>query len=187
MDQPDYPGTYSIYPGYEMQLQPAHHNMMPGKTHTLPHPHHHHHHHHNQMHQDKSRTRDDQSLHYNTGTMSAKSSYMSAPSPAPPADGSYYNMSDRYLSYPPPLEYQPQPTPPMPPMPSLPVQANGSLTRSARIVPPPDVLRNTNNGGPHHHGIMTVTGKTPSISAPSPINVNAGYHIPPTEHDGHLV
>ncbi|XP_055904488.1 nephrin isoform X2 [Eupeodes corollae] len=30
-----------------------------------------------------------------------KGSYISSPSPAPPPDGSYFNMSDKYLSYPP--------------------------------------------------------------------------------------
>lgn len=31
-----------------------------------------------------------------------KNNYVTAPSPGPPLDGSYYNMnSDRYLSYPP--------------------------------------------------------------------------------------
>lgn len=79
-----------------------------------------------------------------------KSSYVSAPSPAPPADGSYYNMSDRYLSYPPPLDFQNPP--PIPAHPHLthmhtpitpPLPANGSLVRHPRAVPPPDVLHNT--------------------------------------------
>lgn len=30
-----------------------------------------------------------------------KGSYISSPSPAPPPDGSYFNMSDKYISYPP--------------------------------------------------------------------------------------
>lgn len=41
-----------------------------------------------------ARARDDQ--------MIGKGTYIPAPSPGPPLDGSYYNMnSDRYLSYPP--------------------------------------------------------------------------------------
>ncbi|XP_022909293.1 nephrin isoform X2 [Onthophagus taurus] len=140
MDQQDYNSAYPVYPGYEMQIQPnvAH------KTHTLPHPHHHH------QHTIERRTRDDQSLGYH-GTISGKSSYISAPSPAPPADGSYFNMSDRYLSYPPPLDFQNPP--PVPAHPHLthsmtpatpPLPANGSLLRHQRSgVPPPDVLHNT--------------------------------------------
>ncbi|KAH1018792.1 hypothetical protein HUJ05_006493 [Dendroctonus ponderosae] len=138
----DYPpGAYTVY---EMQMG----NMnMAHKTHTLPHPHHHHHH----MHDTRPRSRDDQSLgHYGPGMgMSAKSSYVSAPTPTPPADGSYYNVADRYLSYPPPLDFQNPPpipahphlqhmTPVTPPLPS-----NGSLLRHQRHVPPPDVLHNT--------------------------------------------
>lgn len=30
-----------------------------------------------------------------------KGNYIPSPSPAPPTDGSYFNMSDKYLSYPP--------------------------------------------------------------------------------------
>lgn len=56
-------------------------------TRTLPHPRH------NPQALDQ-RARDDQ--------MIGKLGYIPAPSPAPPLDGSYYNMnSDRYLSYPP--------------------------------------------------------------------------------------
>lgn len=62
MDQPEYPGSYSIYPGYEMQMQPN----MAHKTHTLPHPHSHSH-----AHTLERRARDDQNLQY-TGTMSGK-------------------------------------------------------------------------------------------------------------------
>ncbi|KAI4470791.1 nephrin [Holotrichia oblita] len=139
MDQQDYPSPYPTCLGYEMQIQPH----MTHKTHTLPHPHHHH-----QHPQDRNRARDDQSLGYH----GSKSLYVSAPSPAPPADGSYYNMSERYLSYPPPLDFQNPPpvpahphithsvTPATPPLP-----ANGSLVRHQRtVVPPPDVLHNTN-------------------------------------------
>ncbi|KAH8299303.1 hypothetical protein KR044_000269, partial [Drosophila immigrans] len=58
---------------------------------TLPHPRH------NNGHA-VAMTRDDQML-------ISKGVYIPSPSPAPPPDGSYYNMnSDRYLSYP-PLEY----------------------------------------------------------------------------------
>ncbi|XP_044759594.1 nephrin isoform X1 [Coccinella septempunctata] len=142
MDQPDYPGAY---PGYELQMQPS----MVNKTHTLPHPHHHHNHQH--MHE-KNRARDDQHLGYHS-TMSAKSSYVSAPSPAPPADGSYFNMSDRYLSYPPPLTFQnPPPIPAHPHMTHTmapitpPLPSNGTLHRQRPPVPPPDVLHNTNQG-----------------------------------------
>ncbi|XP_060520055.1 nephrin isoform X3 [Cylas formicarius] len=141
----DYPP--GAYPVYEMQMGPV---SMAHKTHTLPHPHHHHHH----MHDQRPRARDDQSLGYHSQStgMSAKSSYVSAPTPTPPTDGSYYNVSDRYLSYPPPLDFQSPPpipahphithtvTPATPPLPS-----NGSLLRHQRAhVPPPDVLHNTN-------------------------------------------
>lgn len=59
-------------------------------------------------------------------------------------------MSDRYLSYPPPLDFQNPP--PIPAHPHLgmtmtpatpPLPANGSLLRHQRAVPPPDVLHNT--------------------------------------------
>lgn len=56
-------------------------------TRTLPHPKH-------QIMQQIVPPRDD--------SMIGKNGYLPAPSPAPPLDGSYYNMnSDRYLSYPP--------------------------------------------------------------------------------------
>lgn len=61
MDQPEYPGSYSIYPGYEMQMQPP--PMPHNKTHTLPHAHSHSHQH------DRNRARDDQNLQY-PGTLS---------------------------------------------------------------------------------------------------------------------
>ncbi|KAL3284555.1 hypothetical protein HHI36_018712 [Cryptolaemus montrouzieri] len=83
----------------------------------------------------------------------AKSSYVSAPSPAPPADGSYFNMSDRYLSYPPPLNFQNPPPIPAHPHMTLsmapitpPLPANGTLHRQRPPVPPPDVLHNTSQG-----------------------------------------
>ncbi|CAH0718626.1 unnamed protein product, partial [Brenthis ino] len=53
---------------------------------TLPHPH----------------RNKDMSGHSTLGRSAGKQSYMPAPSPMPPLDGSYFNMaSDRYLSYPP--------------------------------------------------------------------------------------
>lgn len=58
---------------------------------TLPHPRHHH----NTTNMLNNQTRDDQML-------VTKGAYIPSPSPAPPIDGSYYNMnSERYLSYPP--------------------------------------------------------------------------------------
>lgn len=33
-------------------------------------------------------------------------SYISSPSPAPPPDGSYFNMSDKYISYPPVVSWR---------------------------------------------------------------------------------
>lgn len=59
-------------------------------------------------------------------------------------------MSDRYLSYPPPLDFQnPPPIPAHPHMAghtsTPPLPSNGSLLRHQRApVPPPDVLHNTN-------------------------------------------
>lgn len=112
----------------------------------------------------------------------AKSSYISAPSPAPPADGSYYNMSDRYLSYPPPLDYQTVPahphhthqhvTPSPPPLP-----ANGSLLRHQRV-PPPDVLHNTNQNQQILQA-QTLTTKREMSSFGNGYGVN--------EQEGHLV
>ncbi|KAJ3641993.1 hypothetical protein Zmor_028460 [Zophobas morio] len=142
VDQKDYPRPQPICLSDELQMQP---NMV-HNTHTLSHPHHHHQHF---MH-DRTRARDDQNLGYQ-GTMSAKSSYISAPSPAPPADGSYYNMPDRYLSYSPPLDFQdPPPISALPhvghmrnPEPS-PLPATESLLRHQRdAVPSPDGLHKT--------------------------------------------
>lgn len=60
-------------------------------TRTLPHPRH-------NNHIMDTRSRDDQMI---------GKGYMPSPSPAPPLDGSYYNMnSDRYLSYPPMVSMQ---------------------------------------------------------------------------------
>lgn len=59
-------------------------------TRTLPHPRH-------NNHIMDTRSRDDQMI---------GKGYMPSPSPAPPLDGSYYNMnSDRYLSYPPMVSF----------------------------------------------------------------------------------
>ncbi|XP_076263611.1 nephrin adhesion molecule sticks and stones isoform X2 [Rhynchophorus ferrugineus] len=174
----DYPP--GAYPVYEMQMGSM---SMAHKTHTLPHPHHHHHH----MHDTRPRSRDDQSLgQYGPGTgMSAKSSYVSAPTPTPPADGSYYNVSDRYLSYPPPLDFQNPPpvpahphlahtvTPATPPLPS-----NGSLLRHQRHVPPPDVLHNTSQNAQILQA-QTLTQKREMSSFGNGYGVN--------EQEGHLV
>ncbi|XP_030753919.1 nephrin isoform X2 [Sitophilus oryzae] len=175
----DYPP--GAYPVYEMQMGPV---SMAHKTHTLPHPHHHHHH---IMHDTRPRSRDDQSLgQYGPGTgMSAKSSYVSAPTPTPPADGSYYNVSDRYLSYPPPLDFQNPPpvpahphlahtvTPATPPLPS-----NGSLLRHQRHVPPPDVLHNTSQNAQILQA-QTLAQKRELTSFGNGYGVN--------EQEGHLV
>lgn len=97
------------------------------------------------------RARDDQ--------MIGKVGYIPAPSPAPPLDGSYYNMnSDRYLSYP-PMDYPPMEftTPPLP-IGHLPntiginsngviggIGGGGTLRRGQHrgLVPPPDVTHHT--------------------------------------------
>lgn len=113
----------------------------------------------------------------------AKSSYVSAPSPAPPADGSYFNMSDRYLSYPPPLDFQN--APPIPAHPHMthmqsstpPLPSNGSLLRQ-RPVPPPDVLHNTNQN-PQILQAQTLNQKQQLSSFGNGYGVN--------EQEGHLV
>ncbi|KAG5895719.1 hypothetical protein JTB14_025666 [Gonioctena quinquepunctata] len=175
--QPDYPGAYPVYE-MQMPMQPG--VNMAHKTHTLPHPHHHSH----PMNDQRPRARDDQSLGYQGG-MSGKSSYMSAPSPAPPTDGSYYNMSDRYLSYPPPLDFQSGPplpshthiththVPITPPLPS-----NGSLLRHQRVVPPPDVLHNTSQNAQILQA-QTLAQKRELTSFGNGYGVN--------EQEGHLV
>ncbi|XP_056630856.1 nephrin isoform X1 [Diorhabda sublineata] len=175
--QPDYPGAY---PTYEMQMPAQTGINMAHKTHTLPHPHHHHHH---PAHDQRPRARDDQSLVYHGG-MSGKS-FVAAPSPAPPADGSYFNMSDRYLSYPPPLDFQTPP--PIPAHPHLththapmtpPLPSNGSLLRHARAVPPPDVLHNTNT----NNQILQAQSLSQKRELTSFGN---GYGV--NEQEGHLV
>lgn len=91
-------------------------------------------------------------------------------------------MSDRYLSYPPPLDYQTLPahahlhqhvTPSPPPLP-----ANGSLLRHQRIVPPPDVLHNTNQNQQILQA-QTLTTKREMSSFGNGYGVN--------EQEGHLV
>nr|CAH7753210.1 unnamed protein product [Callosobruchus chinensis] len=175
----DYPGAYPVY---EMQL-PSGGLSVAHKTHTLPHPHHHHHHAHDQ----RPRARDDQSLGYHGHGMSGKSSYVSAPTPTPPADGSYYNMSDRYLSYPPPLDFQtPPPVPAHPHMShshgapiTPPLPSNGSLLRHQRgIVPPPDVLHNTSQNAQILQA-QTLAQKRELTSFGNGYGVN--------EQEGHLV
>lgn len=72
---------------------PTHYpNNIANHTRTLPHPRH------NINSNYEPRSRDDQMLN--------KTNYVTAPSPGPPLDGSYYNNSDRYLSYPPMVSSQ---------------------------------------------------------------------------------
>ncbi|XP_037915549.1 nephrin isoform X1 [Hermetia illucens] len=114
-------------------------------TRTLPHPRHN-----NNTTLMDHRSRDDQIL-------MTKGTYIPSPSPAPPLDGSYYNMnSDRYLSYP-PMDYPPMEfsTPPLPLTHMQPNQTmigggsggGGTLRRGAigmrAMVPPPDVTHHT--------------------------------------------
>lgn len=120
---------------------------------TLPHPRH------NTTNLDH-RARDDQML-------LSKGVYIPSPSPAPPPDGSYYNMnSDRYLSYP-PMDY-PQVDFPTPPLPLNHLQQNqatiisggGTLRRGIMRgvvgVPPPDVTHHTNIHLGHPHQQLTL-------------------------------
>lgn len=74
---------------------PTHYpNNIANHTRTLPHPRH------NMNNSNyEPRSRDDQMLN--------KTNYVTAPSPGPPLDGSYYNSSDRYLSYPPMVSSHP--------------------------------------------------------------------------------
>ncbi|XP_075165766.1 nephrin adhesion molecule sticks and stones isoform X1 [Haematobia irritans] len=131
---------------------------------TLPHPRHN-----NGVNIMDHRARDDQML-------INKAVYIPSPSPAPPPDGSYYNMnSDRYLSYP-PMDYaaqidftQPMPMAHLQPVsqasmisgtilaaaPSMGNGGSGTLRRGilkgVSHVPPPDVTHHTttNMGGVH--------------------------------------
>ena len=76
----------SHYPGMGITLN---NNVSSAHTRTLPHPRH------TSVASQHGGTRDDQMI-------GGKGTYIPAPSPGPPLDGSYYNMnSDRYLSYPP--------------------------------------------------------------------------------------
>ncbi|XP_035786557.1 nephrin-like isoform X4 [Anopheles albimanus] len=116
-------------PRYQKEgtLPPYPNNINGAYARTLPHPRH------NPVNY-QQRSHDDQ--------MIERSSYVTAPSPGPPFDGSYYNMnSDRYLSYP-PMDYSAMEmsTPPPPIIPALP-KNTGTLTRmtSRPMVPPPDV------------------------------------------------
>uniref|UniRef100_A0A182FUC4 Uncharacterized protein n=1 Tax=Anopheles albimanus TaxID=7167 RepID=A0A182FUC4_ANOAL len=117
-------------PRYQKEgtLPPYPNNINGAYARTLPHPRH------NPVNY-QQRSHDDQ--------MIERSSYVTAPSPGPPFDGSYYNMnSDRYLSYPPMQDYSAMEmsTPPPPIIPALP-KNTGTLTRmtSRPMVPPPDV------------------------------------------------
>ncbi|XP_047508948.1 nephrin isoform X2 [Pieris napi] len=107
---------------------------------TLPHPHRH----------------KDISGHSTLGRSAGKQNYVPAPSPMPPLDGSYYNMSsDRYLSYPPLIgEYLQQqsgrtPTPPQQyahkPL------SNGGVPSPSHLATPPlnciDALDRQSTGG----------------------------------------
>ncbi|KAL5285587.1 NPHS1.2 family protein [Megaselia abdita] len=107
---------------------------------TLPHPRHHH----NTTNMLSNQTRDDQML-------VTKGAYIPSPSPAPPIDGSYYNMSsERYLSYP-PLDYpiSMDYTPPLPSLQNATIVSTGGGTLRRGImrgmigVPPPDVTHHT--------------------------------------------
>uniref|UniRef100_A0A182J5W1 Uncharacterized protein n=1 Tax=Anopheles atroparvus TaxID=41427 RepID=A0A182J5W1_ANOAO len=130
-------------------------------TRTLPHPRH------NPAVQGfEQRSRDDQLL--------GKPSYVTAPSPGPPFDGSYYNMnSERYLSYP-PMDYPgvELATPPLPIIPSLPhaESASETLRRVARtMVPPPDVTHHTQHrthvhGLPHDAGSLSSSNPSGNLS-----------------------
>lgn len=175
-------------------------DMPPTHTHTLPHPHHHH------PNPEIIRARDDQSIgirkYDQSGNMSAKSSYISAPSPAPPTDGSYYNVADRYLSYPPPLEFSHQNshTPSMATPPPSMQPANGTLRRhhaSQRnnMAVPPDVLHNTSAGVQnqqilHPQGLQGQTHvlRSDCMGPPLTTFANVGsYPGGPIEQEGHLV
>ncbi|XP_041985986.1 nephrin isoform X2 [Aricia agestis] len=114
---------------------------------------------------------------HNTLGRSSGKQYMPAPSPMPPLDGSYYNMSsDRYLSYPPLIgEYLQQqagrtPTPPQQfaaplpaPLPMHDDRAGGTLRRQRLdklAVPPPDVTV-LHQGNCSQHAPTTPTVKQP--------------------------
>ncbi|KAL1398733.1 hypothetical protein pipiens_001200, partial [Culex pipiens pipiens] len=150
-------------------------NIGAAHTRTLPHPRH------NNGPYEQQRSRDDQLI--------GKNNYVTAPSPGPPLDGSYYNMnSDRYLSYPPmPLGFQDYPPmefstpPPLPVIPALPANTNGTLRRgggaSARaMVPPPDVTHHT-----QHSALNSTTS-----SGGGPLNISQVSTSTPKQPQGIL-
>lgn len=118
------------------------------------------------------RARDDQ--------MIGKIGYIPAPSPAPPLDGSYYNMnSDRYLSYP-PMDYPQIEFSTPPPMPLGHMQPNnigggGTLRRGQHgqqirgMVPPPDVTHHTAHTTKSQHDLHnSMNTSTPNGSQQHP-------------------
>ncbi|ETN65697.1 nephrin [Anopheles darlingi] len=163
-------------PRYQKEgtLPPYPNNINGAYARTLPHPRH------NPVNY-QQRSHDDQ--------MIERSSYVTAPSPGPPFDGSYYNMnSDRYLSYP-PMDYSAMEmsTPPPPIIPALP-KNTGTLTRmtSRPMVPPPDVtyhaqsiISESSSSPQHGMGNMastaltgvpgTTTSSIPPQPAPKPL------------------
>nr|XP_040233680.2 nephrin isoform X1 [Anopheles coluzzii]XP_049464367.1 nephrin isoform X1 [Anopheles coluzzii]XP_049464368.1 nephrin isoform X1 [Anopheles coluzzii] len=157
-------------PRYQKEgtLPPYPNNINGAYARTLPHPRH------NPVNY-QQRSHDDQ--------MIERSSYVTAPSPGPPFDGSYYNMnSDRYLSYPPMQQdysAMEMSTPPPPVIPALP-KNTGTLTRTSRpMVPPPDVtyhaqsVVNESSSSPQHMSSSlsnTVLGPSQApVPAPKPL------------------
>ncbi|XP_063704148.1 nephrin isoform X1 [Culicoides brevitarsis] len=135
-------------------------NNMMGNHHTRTLPHPRHHSVINQNYESATRARDDQML--NSKTLN----YVTAPSPGPPLDGSYYNMnSDRYLSYP-PMDYPTLDfsTPPLPMLPAQHLQNTGGgtlrrgMSNHRGLVPPPDVTHVTHNN--MHDNGSTLGGTT---------------------------
>ncbi|XP_045485329.1 nephrin isoform X2 [Pieris rapae] len=107
---------------------------------TLPHPHRH----------------KDISGHSTLGRSAGKQNYVPAPSPMPPLDGSYYNMSsDRYLSYPPLigeyLQQQSARTPTPPQQYAHKPLSNGGVPSPSHLATPPlnciDALDRQSTGG----------------------------------------
>uniref|UniRef100_A0AAG5DPW8 Nephrin n=1 Tax=Anopheles atroparvus TaxID=41427 RepID=A0AAG5DPW8_ANOAO len=151
-------------PRYQKEgtLPPYPNNINGAYARTLPHPRH------NPVNY-QQRSHDDQ--------MIERSSYVTAPSPGPPFDGSYYNMnSDRYLSYPPMQDYSAMEmsTPPPPVIPALP-KNTGTLTRTSRpMVPPPDVtyhaqsIVNESSSSPQHMS-SSLSSAGPPQPAPKPL------------------
>ncbi|KFB47304.1 AGAP010742-PA-like protein [Anopheles sinensis] len=152
-------------PRYQKEgtLPPYPNNINGAYARTLPHPRH------NPVNY-QQRSHDDQ--------MIERSSYVTAPSPGPPFDGSYYNMnSDRYLSYPPMQQdysAMEMSTPPPPVIPALP-KNTGTLTRASRpMVPPPDVtyhaqsVVNESSSSPQHMS-SSLSNAGPPQPAPKPL------------------